>query len=64
MFQKDPAVFCKRNGAAFSLKKNNTQFLFQIGNRAAQGRLGNIQFRCCETKVLALCNGLKIKNLI
>ena len=53
MLEEDLSIFCECDRAAFPLKQNDPEFLFQVGDGVAQGRLRNGKFRGGEAEMLA-----------
>ena len=51
------------NLASSAIERRSTEFVFQIGNSAAQRRLSNVQLLRCMGDVLNTCDALKVLKL-
>ena len=64
MFEKDLSVFGERDCPTLSLEQDDAQFLLQIGDGAAQRRLGDVQVRGSDPEVQISGYCLKLSELV
>ena len=64
MFEKDLSVFGERDSTPLSLEQDEAQFFLQIGDGAAQRRLGDVQVRGGKPEMLISGYCLKVSELV